>query len=711
MLVAYALLGAQLALAQSHVPGTGVCLDEATSRDNNCTANDVLIALILNEEEKFCESGTDVDVNLIAQLVANSADRWDIGYFINLVGGSAKTDTGASDCWQDYLFPITTEAGCPDAPYEPGSATEDPPGTFFDIVAGTSFHDDECDKDDGADTCGDLEQGIFNYYQFAPLTIPCVDTDGDGAIDVHSCVSWDNTRNNICNDVGDTLPNTKAKCRCEPQNIGNVFTAGNIIVRKTTVPAGNSTEEFFFTLSGPDQGAGGVTLPDDFSLFGNSADYNSGGLMPSSLPGSGTYSVVENGTYPGWEKTGVVCTSSEGGSETPTAIDLGSDETVTCVFTNTEICPSTLDCSAFDEVCADAVCDPTGSINNCDDWDYHSSTTICRTGSGDSCDDDESCTGVSELCPADVVAPSTTICRTGSGDSCDLDESCTGVPGAACPADVIAPSTTICRTGSGDSCDLDESCTGVAGAACPADVVAPSTTICRTGSGDSCDLDESCTGVAGAACPADVIAPSTTICRTGSGDLCDLDESCTGVAGAACPADVVAPSTTTCRPGANECDPDDSCTGVPGAACPTHVPEVCDAEGCSPGFWKNHTELWDGGSNDATTAVKTSWTWNGTLGVPSCDGYDFSSSDKTLAQTIESPSRRKGGSNTLFHLTACLVSSDALEGFPADLKPVPSLIADIQFACNAGGTVLEDLRSACAAANEHDEETIFCPLP
>jgi hypothetical protein len=227
------------------------------------------------------------------------------------------------------------------------------------------------------------------------------------------------------------------------------------------------------------------------------------------------------------------------------------------------------------------VCDPDESCTgvaaeDCPADVVSSATTICDPGSGDLCDPDESCTGLAgDTCPVDVVASATTLCRQGSGDVCDPDESCTGLADAACPGDVVASATTICDSGSGDICDPDESCTGLAGDACPPDVVASATTVCRQGSGDLCDPDESCTGLADAACPGDVVASATTICDSGSGDICDPDESCTGVAGDACPADVVAPATTLCRPSSGDvCDLDESCTGVAEAACP-HDTDMC----------------------------------------------------------------------------------------------------------------------------------------
>jgi hypothetical protein len=105
--------------------------------------------------------------------------------------------------------------------------------------------------------------------------------------------------------------------------------------------------------------------------------------------------------------------------------------------------------------------------------------TLCRTGSGDVCDPDELCTGVSADCPADVVTGATTTCRTGSGDVCDPDESCPGTAGGACPADTITPVTTVCRTAE-TTCDVDDSCTGVAGEVCPSHEPVACEAICRT---------------------------------------------------------------------------------------------------------------------------------------------------------------------------------------------------------------------------------------
>ncbi len=194
-------------------------------------------------------------------------------------------------------------------------------------------------------------------------------------------------------------------------------------------------------------------------------------------------------------------------------------------------------------------CDPTngcqaGTPLTCDDSNVCNgietcdATNGCQAGTPLTCDDTNVCT-VDTCNPATgcVFTPGNagTVCNPGSGDLCDPDETCDGVS-AACPADVIAEVTTKCNPGSGDVCDPDEFCTGVADAACPADVVAPATTKCNPGSGDVCDPDEFCTGVADAACPPDFVEPSTMSCRDAVSD-CDAEEFCTGVAGADCPDD------------------------------------------------------------------------------------------------------------------------------------------------------------------------------
>jgi hypothetical protein len=210
-------------------------------------------------------------------------------------------------------------------------------------------------------------------------------------------------------------------------------------------------------------------------------------------------------------------------------------------------------------------------------------------GSGDVCDQNEHCTGISgATCPPDD-APGNTgiICRPSSaaGSFCDEDEACSGVPGATCPPnDAPAKVNVVCRPGSGDLCDPDERCTGISGQGCPPDVVAPPTTVCRTGSGDACDPSERCPAVSGQPCPSDVVTPAGTVCRSAAG-VCDVVERCPGQAQDACPGDAFAPSTTPCDADQNVCTMD-HCDGqgtcAAGGPIECEDGNACTQDSCDP---------------------------------------------------------------------------------------------------------------------------------
>lgn len=81
--------------------------------------------------------------------------------------------------------------------------------------------------------------------------------------------------------------------------------------------------------------------------------------------------------------------------------------------------------------CVDAVC--------CD--------ASCGGGSTDDC---QACDLAGSVGTCTVVTDTAQVCRAGSGDGCDPEETCDGTD-AACPADVLATDGTPC--GNGDTCD------------------------------------------------------------------------------------------------------------------------------------------------------------------------------------------------------------------------------------------------------------------
>ena len=272
-------------------------------------------------------------------------------------------------------------------------------------------------------------------------------------------------------------------------------------------------------------------------------------------------------------------------------------ETATCVDGE---CQRTATCHD-NEHCCSGVC-----AIDCNDPRPCATRTggdVCRVAVG-ACDVPETCDGVSDACPPDIVQGPDYACRPASG-LCDIAESCDGVSGvcppnaqgtecrpagtacdvaevctgqsSACPLNTFQPASHLCRTSTGD-CDVAEYCTGL-GPGCPADAFQPASFVCRPAAG-ICDVAEKCTGTS-ATCPADAFQPSTQECRASKGD-CDPAEKCTG-SGAACPADAYYDNTHTCRPLADQCDVAEVCPGT-SPTCPADA-YLADGSYCNDGGW------------------------------------------------------------------------------------------------------------------------------
>lgn len=166
--------------------------------------------------------------------------------------------------------------------------------------------------------------------------------------------------------------------------------------------------------------------------------------------------------------------------------------------------------------------------------------TVCRSAAGP-CDVAETCSGTSEVCPADKLRSRSYTCRTAAGP-CDVAEKCSG-SSSACPADKLASNTVVCRAAAG-SCDVVEFCSG-SSSACPTDQFKPLVAVCRPTAG-ACDLADYCTGTS-PACPPDQLLPAGTICRAAT-STCDQEELCSGTGGG-CPLDQSKPDGTSCPGG------------------------------------------------------------------------------------------------------------------------------------------------------------------
>ena len=180
-----------------------------------CTANDVRIqALNLVSIAEGCAAGVPGEAEATFDVfisAAGSPERYDIGTFIALGGGSARD---GDDCFHDYLqAPLTTTPTFGDKNLD----------GIPDVDAGPWL-------DAEGDLCGDITAGTQVFKLTPSLRVACVDTNGNGIVDASVCTSWDNNVVVDCTSLAQAFPGTNAKCGCARVELG-------IPIDGTPVPA------------------------------------------------------------------------------------------------------------------------------------------------------------------------------------------------------------------------------------------------------------------------------------------------------------------------------------------------------------------------------------------------------------------------------------------------------------------------------------------
>jgi hypothetical protein len=170
-----------------------------------CTANDVRVqALNLVNIAETCAAGIPGSALATFEVFVSAVgapDRYDIGLFIALDGGSARD---GNLCFHDFLEP----------PLTPTPAYGDRNGDGIPDLAGGPWWNAD------ADACGDIASNTQLFKLVSSVRVACVDTNGDGFVDASVCTSWDNNTGTVCNGLADAFPGTNAKCGCERVETG-----------------------------------------------------------------------------------------------------------------------------------------------------------------------------------------------------------------------------------------------------------------------------------------------------------------------------------------------------------------------------------------------------------------------------------------------------------------------------------------------------------
>jgi len=189
------------AAAQS---GGNLCIKEQIGGNPSCTANDVrLVALDMISGPTSCMLGETVTLTVRAK-IESSPERYDIGLWINEVGGSALSDPDGT-CYRDYLYPASednSDCNHDSGPYYNGDGDDcgDVPAVGSSLCVSQT---EPCTE--GGGTC------LLTFHTFT-LDILCFDGDGNGLVDTGWATSWDNNAENECFDVLGTDPGTPSKC-------------------------------------------------------------------------------------------------------------------------------------------------------------------------------------------------------------------------------------------------------------------------------------------------------------------------------------------------------------------------------------------------------------------------------------------------------------------------------------------------------------------
>jgi uncharacterized repeat protein (TIGR01451 family) len=196
-----------------------------------CTANDVRVqAISLVTLIEDCGTGVIGEAEAIFEVLVSaegSPERYDIGIFLALDGGSARD---GDLCLHDYLEPPLTSVPI----Y--GDANMD---MIPDLVGGPWFDAD-------SDTCGDLATNTQVFKTTSQLRLTCTDRDNSGFVDANVCPSWDNNVAPVCSSLSEAFPGTNSKCGCTTLDVGIPVAANvaNIVVTKNpptqSIPVGST---------------------------------------------------------------------------------------------------------------------------------------------------------------------------------------------------------------------------------------------------------------------------------------------------------------------------------------------------------------------------------------------------------------------------------------------------------------------------------------
>ena len=176
------------------------CMQNVAGFGLNCTANDVRLAEATNiviTDDGCAFPGDTVTFTADFEVLLTAQARHDIGIWFAEDGDPNGDGAITGTCT------AATPAYAPDPPWLDLDGTSDPlPGD---------------NKPSGIqDTCGDIDADHNPLFPSISLTVACIDTDGDGKLNLPNCTSWrQGGANDLCESPEGAFPGSPSKCRCD----------------------------------------------------------------------------------------------------------------------------------------------------------------------------------------------------------------------------------------------------------------------------------------------------------------------------------------------------------------------------------------------------------------------------------------------------------------------------------------------------------------
>jgi hypothetical protein len=200
------------------------CIDDVwkahgNSQNLTCTANDVKVASASNIKSidgqplSQCVRGQVFSFLADFTVQLNAQARYDVGLYFATDGDPNKTGALTGTCDANIITARSSVTGL-------GSPN------FIQL-------------DPSPDTCGDIDSA--HNPQIVTVRIDnalCVDTDGDGTLNLPNCTSWRTSGNDTtCQTSTDAFPGSPSKCNCDIGfNVPILVETGSISVTKTASP-------------------------------------------------------------------------------------------------------------------------------------------------------------------------------------------------------------------------------------------------------------------------------------------------------------------------------------------------------------------------------------------------------------------------------------------------------------------------------------------